>query len=90
MLVVSSTPLLGCPIALAYNLRDAVSSISPSGGGNLVLSPKPKWLIGLCCLKLLPPSLQLEFQSHLYRTGCGEMEADNKSSKIKGSMKRGG
>lgn len=57
---------------------------------NLVLSPKPKWLIGLCCLKLLPPSLQLEFQSHLYRTGCGEMEADNKSSKIKGSMKGGG
>ena len=56
---------------------------------NLVLSPKPKWLIGLFCLKLLPPSLQLEVQSHLYRTGCGEVEADNKSSKIKNSMKGG-
>lgn len=40
-------------------------------------------------LKLLPPSLQLEFQSCSLQTGCGEMEADNKSSKIKGSMKEG-
>ena len=41
MLVVSSTPLLGCPIALAYNLRDAVSSISPSGGGLAAKSCPP-------------------------------------------------